>query len=38
MKFDVTYASNFGDTDGGLITGNGEDSTTVLTVKVDATF
>lgn len=38
MKFDVTYANNFGDTDGGLTTGNGEDSTTVFTIKVDATF
>lgn len=38
MKFDVTYATKFGDTDGGLTTGNGEDSTTVFTVKVDATF
>jgi len=38
MKFDVTYSNNFGDTNGGLAQGNTEDSTTVFTVKVDATF
>jgi len=38
MKFDVTYASNFGDTNAGLAQSNTEDSTTVFTVKVDATF
>ncbi|WP_392339886.1 hypothetical protein [Moritella marina] len=38
MKFDVTYANNFGDTNGGLDPKSTEDSTTVFTIKVDATF
>lgn len=38
MKFDVTYANNFGATNGGLDPKSTEDSTTVFTVKVDATF
>jgi len=42
MKFDVTHSTNFDDTNGGLpVAPQGmtqEDSTTVFTVKVDATF